>query len=47
MNKIRYLKEHNLFSHPPFISTYMFERMEVIKDFDFSPLVRKILSNDS
>ena len=47
MNKIRYLKEHNLFSHPPFISTYMFDRMEVIKDFDFSPLVRKILGNDS
>jgi len=47
MNKIRYLKEHNLFSQPPFISTYMFERMEVIKDFDFSPLVRKILSNGS
>jgi len=47
MNKIRYLKEHNLFSQPPFISTYMFERMEVIKDFDFSPLVRKILGNCS
>ena len=47
MNKIRYLKEHNLFSNPPFISTYMFERMEVIKDFDFSPLVHKILRNDS
>jgi DNA-binding MarR family transcriptional regulator len=47
MNKIRYLKEHNLFSYPPFISTYMFERMEVIKDFDFLPLVRKILGNDS
>jgi len=47
MNKIRYLKEHNLFSHPPFISNYMFERMEVIKDFDFSPLVRKILENGS
>jgi len=47
MNKIRYLKEHNLFSRPPFISTYMFEHMEVIKDFDFSPLVRKILSTGS
>jgi len=47
MNKIRYLKEHNLFSHPPFISTYMLERMEVIKDLDFSPLVHKILMNDS
>jgi hypothetical protein len=43
MNKIRYLKENNLFSHPPFISTYMFERMQVIKDFDFPPLVNKIL----
>jgi DNA-binding CsgD family transcriptional regulator len=47
MNKIRYLKEHNLFAHPPFISTYMFDRMEVIKDFDFSPLVHKILGNDT
>lgn len=47
MNKIRFLKEHNLFSLPPFMSTYMFDRMEVIKDFDFSPLVRKILKNDS
>ena len=47
MNKIRFLKEHNLFSLPPFMSTYMFDRMEIIKDFDFSPLVRKILKNDS
>ena len=43
MNKIRFLKENNLFSHPPFISTYMLERMEVIKEFDFPPLVNKIL----
>lgn len=43
MNKIRFLKENNLFSHPPFVSTYMFERMELIKEFDFAPLVRKIL----
>jgi DNA-binding MarR family transcriptional regulator len=47
MNKIRFLKENNLFSHPPFVSTYMFERMEVIKEFDFPPLVRKILGGDS
>ena len=46
MNKIKYLKEHNLFSQPPFISTYTFDRMQVIKDFDFSPLVRKVLSNN-
>jgi DNA-binding Lrp family transcriptional regulator len=43
MNKIRFLKENNLFSHPPFISPYMFEHMTIIKDFDFVPLVRKIL----
>ena len=42
MNKIRYLKENNLFSHPPFISTYMFERMELIKEYDFAPLIQKI-----
>jgi len=43
MNKIRFLKENNLFSLPPFISPYMFEHMELIKEFDFAPLVRKIL----
>jgi len=45
MKKIRFLKEKNLFSHPPFISTYMFERMAVIKEFDFAPLARKILQS--
>lgn len=43
MNKIRFLKENNLFSHPPFISTYMYNRMEVIKEFSFAPLIRKVL----
>ena len=47
MNKIRYLKENNLFSHAPFVSPYMFEHMAIIKDFDFVPLVRKILKTDS
>jgi hypothetical protein len=47
MNKIRFLKENNLFSHPPFISTYMVERMEVIKEFDFTPLVNKIIGGVS
>jgi DNA-binding Lrp family transcriptional regulator len=47
MKKIRFLKENNLFSHPPFISTYMLERMEVIKEFDFPPLVNKILGGFS
>jgi DNA-binding Lrp family transcriptional regulator len=45
MAKIRYLKEHNLFSHPPFISAYMFDHMAFIKEFDFAPLVRKVLGN--
>jgi DNA-binding MarR family transcriptional regulator len=43
MNKIRFLKEHNLFSHPPFINTYILDRMQVIKDFDLPPLVKKTL----
>lgn len=43
MNKIRYLKENNLFSLPPFISTYRFGHMALIKEFDFAPLVRKTL----
>jgi DNA-binding MarR family transcriptional regulator len=47
MNKIRFLKENNLFSHPPFISTYMFDHMALIKEFDFAPLVRKILQGGS
>jgi DNA-binding MarR family transcriptional regulator len=47
MNKIRFLKENNLFSHPPFISTYMFDHMALIKEFDFAPLVRKILQGST
>jgi len=41
MNKIRFLKENNLISHTPFIGTYAFEHMAVIKDFDFAPIVKK------
>jgi len=44
MFKIRYLKENNLISTNPLIGEYMFERMVVIKDFDFAPLVKKTLS---
>ncbi len=43
MTKIRYLKEHNLFSIPPFVSTYRFGHMALIKEFDFAPLVKKTL----
>jgi hypothetical protein len=44
MFKIRYLKENNLISKNPLIGEYMFERMVVIKDFDFASLVKKSLS---
>ncbi len=43
MNKIRFLKENNLISHAPFIGTYAFGHMVVIKDFDFAPITKKIL----
>lgn len=43
MNKIRFLKENNLIAYPPFVGTYMFEGMAVIKDFDFAPITKKIL----
>ena len=43
MNKIRFLKENNLIAYPPFVGTYMFERMAVIKDFDFAHITKKIL----
>ena len=45
MNKIRFLKENDLIFYPPFIGTYMFERMAVIKDFDFAPITKKILGD--
>jgi len=44
MHKIRYLKEKDLISQTPQIGKYMFERMIVIKDFDFSPISKKILN---
>jgi hypothetical protein len=45
MNKIRFLKENNLIAYPPFVGTYMFEGMAIIKDFDFAPITKKILAN--
>ncbi len=44
MQKIRYLKEHDLISVPPFISTYSFERMVVIKNLDFLSITKKTLN---
>ena len=45
MNKIRFLKENDLIFYPPFIGTYMFEKMAVIKDFDFVSITKKILGD--
>ncbi len=44
MHKIRYLKENELISKTPQIGKYMFERMKVIKDFNFSPISKKMLN---
>jgi DNA-binding MarR family transcriptional regulator len=44
MQKIRFLKEHDLISIPPFISTYSFERMVIIKNLDFLPITKKTLN---
>ena len=46
MNKILYLKENNLISYSPIIGKYTLERMTVIKDFDFGPIAKKVLSNN-
>ncbi len=43
MNKIRYLKENDFISYTPLIGKYMFERMVVIKDFNFTPITDKVL----
>lgn len=43
MNKIRFLKENDFVSSTPLVETYSFERMIVIKDFNFAPITRKIL----
>lgn len=44
MNKIRFLKENDFVSETPVAGKYMYERMVVIKDFAFEPIVSKILN---
>ena len=43
MKKIRYLKENGFISHTPLIGKYIVDKMEIIKDFDFPPIVKKII----
>ena len=41
MKKIRYLKENELITYTPLVRKYIFDRMEIIKDFTFAPLAKK------
>ena len=43
MHKIRYLKENDLIVDTPAVGKYMYERMVVIKDFNFSAISKKLL----
>ncbi len=43
MSKIRFLKENDFVSENPIAGKYMYERMIVIKDFVFEPIVSKVL----
>lgn len=43
MHKIRYLKEQDLLSQTPLVRKYMFERMNIIKDFTFAPLAQQFM----
>ncbi|RLF39879.1 MAG: hypothetical protein DRN12_06360, partial [Thermoplasmata archaeon] len=41
--KMSYLKENNFITYTPVIRKYVFGRMVIIKDFDFTPIIKKIL----
>jgi hypothetical protein len=46
MNKILYLKENNLISYTPIVGKYTIEKTTVIKDFDFAPIAKKVISDN-
>jgi len=43
MNKIRFLKENDFISYTPLVGKYMFDRMMIIKDFNFASISKKTL----
>lgn len=43
MDKILFLKEHDIISYTPPVKKYVFDRMTIIKDFDFVPITKKTL----
>jgi len=44
MHKIRFLKENDFISFTPLIGKYVYDRISVIKDFNFAPISKKILN---
>jgi hypothetical protein len=46
MDKIRYLKENGYISYTPLVRKYVFDRMIVIKNFNFSPIAQKIFHSN-
>ena len=46
MEKFRYLKENNLITYNPIVRKFEYDRIEVIKDFTFAPITKKILQLD-
>lgn len=47
MEKIRFLKENDFISYNPIVSKFMFEKMIILKNFDFTPIAKKIIENTS
>jgi hypothetical protein len=47
MTLLRHLKENDLLASPPFTGAYSYDRVAVIKDFDFASLTKKILAKNT
>ena len=45
-NTLAALKENGFISYSPLVGKYMLEKMTVIKDFDFAPIAKKIISDN-
>ncbi len=45
MEKIRFLKENDFISYNPIVSKFMFEKIIILKNFDFAPIAKKIIKH--
>ncbi len=45
MKKFKYLKENNLMTYEPIVRKFTYDRMEVLKDFAFGQITKKILND--